>query len=200
MEEKYLIISPKTKVLQLIEAYPQLEEVLIGYVPAFEKLKNPVLRKTVAKIATLQQAAAIGNVKVEELINVLRKAVGQELITNLDDATFNTAKPDWFIPDSIIKELDIREMLNSGEQPVNQVMADLNELDTGKIYKIVSPFITAPLIDKASSLGLKHWIDKRADEVYFIYFFKPSLLFLWLFIILSRSITSGHHYYSPFSF
>ena len=60
-----LIITPKTKVLQVIEAYPQLEEVLIGYVPAFVKLKNPILRKTVARIATLQQAAAIGNVKVE---------------------------------------------------------------------------------------------------------------------------------------
>lgn len=42
--ENELIITPKTKVLQLIEAYPQLEAVLIGYVPAFKKLQNPVLR------------------------------------------------------------------------------------------------------------------------------------------------------------
>ena len=61
-----LIITPKTKVFQLIETYPQLEDVLIDYVPAFKKLKNPVLRKTVAKIATLQQAASVGGVKVEE--------------------------------------------------------------------------------------------------------------------------------------
>lgn len=53
-----LIITPKTKVLQLIETYPQLEELLIEMVPTFEKLKNPVLRRTVAKIATLQQAAS----------------------------------------------------------------------------------------------------------------------------------------------
>ncbi|MGD8491813.1 MAG: DUF1858 domain-containing protein, partial [Anaerolineae bacterium] len=52
------IIAPKTKVAELISAYPQLEQVLIDYVPAFEKLKNPVLRKTVARITTLQQAAA----------------------------------------------------------------------------------------------------------------------------------------------
>ena len=71
-----LIIRSKTKVLQLIEAYPQLEEVLIGYVPAFKKLKNPVLRNTVARITTLQQASAIGDVKVEELINHLRKKSG----------------------------------------------------------------------------------------------------------------------------
>ena len=49
-----LIIAPKTKVAELIDAYPQLEQVLIDYVPAFEKLRNPVLRKTVARITTLQ--------------------------------------------------------------------------------------------------------------------------------------------------
>ncbi|MFH0843803.1 MAG: DUF1858 domain-containing protein [Bacteroidota bacterium] len=54
--ENQLLITPKTKVLQLIETFPELEEVLINAVPAFEKLKNPVLRKTVARIATLQQA------------------------------------------------------------------------------------------------------------------------------------------------
>ena len=65
MENNKLVISPKTKVLQLIEAYPQLEEVLINYLPAFKKLKNPVLRKTVAKITTLQQASIVGNVKTK---------------------------------------------------------------------------------------------------------------------------------------
>ena len=53
-------ITPKTKVLELIEAFPQLEDVLIDYVPAFEKLKNPVLRWTVGRITSLQQAAAVG--------------------------------------------------------------------------------------------------------------------------------------------
>ena len=60
---KNLIITPKTKVLELIETYPELEDILIEIAPAFKKLKNPILRKTVAKIATLQQAAAIGNIK-----------------------------------------------------------------------------------------------------------------------------------------
>jgi hypothetical protein len=45
-----LIISPKTKIYELLEAYPQLEETLIALAPPFKKLKNPVLRKTIAKI------------------------------------------------------------------------------------------------------------------------------------------------------
>ena len=95
-----LIITPKTKVSQLIETYPQLEDVLIEYAPAFKKLKNPVLRKTIARITTLQQAAAIGNVKVEDMINRLRKEVGQDKVTDSTVSGYNYSKPEWFSEDN----------------------------------------------------------------------------------------------------
>lgn len=172
MEKEQLIITPKTKVLQLIEAYPQLEDILIKYVPAFSKLKNPLLRRTVAKIATLQQAASIGNVKTGDLINLLRKEVGQELMNTGDDKTYNTRKPEWFEETLIEKEFDIREMLAAGEQPVNQVISDLNHLSSGKIYKLTSPFLPAPLIDKASSLKIDHWVLKDSENLVLVYFYK----------------------------
>lgn len=171
MDQK-LIITPKTKVLQLIEAYPQLEDVLIDYVPAFKKLKNPILRNTVAKIATLQQAAAVGNVKVEELINLLRKNVGQDLFTENAGTLYNTQKPEWFVESLIEKELDAKTMLAAGDQPVNQVMADLKDMNKGSIYKLIAPFLPAPLIDKATSLEIKHWIVKVNEESYIVYFYK----------------------------
>lgn len=172
MEENKLIISPKTKVLQLIEAYPQLEDVLIAYVPAFKKLRNPVLRKTVAKIATLQQAAAIGNVKVEELINLLRKEVGQDNISLVGDENYAIIQPNWFDAKEIAKSLDIREMIEAGEHPVNQVISDLNRLNENEIYEVIAPFLPAPLIDKASSLNIKHWIKKENSELFYVYFKK----------------------------
>ncbi len=171
MEEK-LIITPKSKVLQVIEAYPHLEEVLISHVPAFKKLKNPVLRKTVAKIATLQQAATIGKIKVEDLINLLRKEVGQNLFSGGEAGNYNTTKPGWFDESKIVTELDAKVMLDLGEQPVNQVMADLNSLERGKIYKLIAPFITAPLIDKATGIGLEHYVVREKDDLYSIYFYK----------------------------
>jgi len=174
MEKEQLIITPKTKVLQLIETYPQLEDVLIRFVPAFSKLKNPLLRRTVAKIATLQQAASIGNVKTGDLINLLRKEVGQELLNSGEDTAYNTKKPSWFEEKLIEKEFDIRDMLAAGEQPVNQVMSDLNQLNIGKIYKLTSPFLPAPLIDKATSLKIDHWVLKDQDNLVFVYFFRSQ--------------------------
>ncbi len=167
-----LIITPKTKVLQMLEAYPQLEDVLIEYAPPFKKLKNPVLRKTVAKIATLQQAAAIGNVKVEDLINRLRKEVGQDLISAESAKVYNTTKPDWYARERIVTKFNASEMLAAGEHPVNQVMADLKNLDKEKIYHLIAPFLPAPLIDKATSLLFQHWVEKTDEENYNIYFYK----------------------------
>ena len=170
MEKNPLIISPKTKVLQLIETYPELEEVLIVYVPAFKKLQNPLLRKTVAKIATLQQAATIGQVKVEDLINVLRDKVGQNLYSHGEEAPYVTHQPKWFNLNRVTKSFDIREMLYAGEQPVNQVISDLNRLEGNVIYEVISPFIPAPLIDKATSLNIHHWIKECSAQEFRVYF------------------------------
>ncbi|MBG0783019.1 MAG: DUF1858 domain-containing protein [Bacteroidales bacterium] len=169
MEEK-LIITPKTKVLQLIEAYPELEDVLIAYVPAFSKLKNPVLRKTVAKIATLQQAAGVGNVKVETLINVLRKKVGQELFELSNQKQDQPAVPVWFDSSKVVAELDAAPMLDAGEHPVNLVVSDLKKLAQGELYLLKAPFLPAPLIDKATSLGFENHVLVKGDEHYEIYF------------------------------
>ena len=170
MKTNKLIISPKTKVAQLLEAYPELEDVLIGFVPTFEKLKNPILKKTVAKVATLQQAAAIGHVKVEDLINMLRKEVGQDTLYLDSNEEYTIVRPAWFNEDKVKHELDVREMLAAGEHPVNQVISDLNSLPENEIYLVVSSFLPAPLIDKASSLKFKHWIHNEKDDLYRIYF------------------------------
>lgn len=167
-----LIITPKTKIYDLLEAYPQLEEVLIGHAPEFKKLKNPVLRKTITRVASIAQAAAVGGLKVEELVNSLRREVGQGNIGKIDDSgtKYITIQPDWYNPLSISQSIDIREMLNRGEQPVHEVLAALKVLASGSILEVIAPFVPAPLIDKSLSLGYHHWLDKRADDEFRVFF------------------------------
>ena len=71
-------ITPTTKVSELLDAYPDLEEALIGIAPPFKKLKNPFLRKSVAKVATMKHISVVGGVPLNELINKIRIAVGQQ--------------------------------------------------------------------------------------------------------------------------
>ena len=69
-------INLQTKVAELLGAYPQLEEQLLKLSPTFAKLKNPILRRTVAKVTSLQQAAKIAGISPARMVQALRKAVG----------------------------------------------------------------------------------------------------------------------------
>lgn len=167
-----LIITPKTKISDLLDAYPQLEDLLIEMAPPFKKLKNPVLRKTIARITTISQAATIGNLNVEELVNKLRGEVGQNLADVEPDGgvTFNLQQPGWFDNSKVVEEIDTRDMLHAGEQPVHVVLAGVKKLKQGEILKVIAPFLPAPLIEKASSLGAGHWVNQLGEEFFEIYF------------------------------
>lgn len=183
MEQK-LVITPKTKILDLINDYPDLEEVLFDVSPAFRQLKNPLLRKTVARVTTLQQAAMVGGIRVEDLVNRLRKASGTSgylhefaETDNYPPASDNfpsaqPGTPGWFSPEKISMHLDAREMLNRGEHPAGQVLADLKMLPDGEIYELVAPFFPAPLIDKASGTGFVNYVVELSPGEYHVYFGK----------------------------
>lgn len=107
------------------------------------------------------------------LINALRKAVGQEQVDGLsENSNFNTIQPDWFDETRVQHEFDIRPMLHAGEQPVNQVISDLRQLPENHIYKLIAPFLPAPLIEKAASLSIKHWVKQTGNELFEVYFSK----------------------------
>ncbi len=169
-----LVITPKTKIYDLLQSYPQLEDVLIGMAPQFKKLKNPVLRRTITKITTLNQAATIGGLNVEELVNTLRKEIGQENIRELSvtETQYQTDRPDWFSEKKVVNSIDIRDMLHAGEQPVHEVLSAIKKLGDGELLEVIAPFIPAPLIDKSLSLNCRHWLKKESDEKFVIYFGK----------------------------
>lgn len=169
-----LIITPKTKLSELLNHYPQLEDLLIEMAPKFKKLQNPVLRKTIARVTNLSQAAIVGGVKVEELVSQLRAAVGQETTESIhiEQTSYVDDKPDWFEESLISNTIDTREMLNKGEHPIHEVLSAIKKLSDQGILKVIVPFIPAPMIDKTISLNYKHWLMEQSDGVYWLYFRK----------------------------
>ncbi len=166
-----LIITPKTKIYDLLEAYPDLEETLIALAPEFRKLRNPVLRKTIARITNIGQAAVVGGLNVEEMVNRLREKAGQGAISIINESgqKYTTVKPSWFTEDAVVNSIDIREMLNRGEQPVHEVLAAAKRLEKDQILLIIAPFIPAPLLDKTLSLGYLHWVVNAGDGSFRVY-------------------------------
>ena len=70
-----LTITPKTTLHTLLKEYPFLLDYLADYHPEFKKLTNPVLRRTVGRMATLDTVAEQGNVP----LNVLTSDIADEV-------------------------------------------------------------------------------------------------------------------------
>lgn len=147
-------ITPQTKVGELLEAYPQLEAKLLELSPKFGHLKNPVLRRTVARIATLQQAAQIAGISVELLVNTLRKSAGQEEMGGILEQYDQSVVPSWFGVAEIHTEFDITSLIEAGEHPLGLVLRMLDQLPQGKVLLIIAPFFPAPLADIAKERGI----------------------------------------------
>ena len=75
MEQSNVEITPSLTVHALLEAYPELEEVLIGLAPPFKKLKNPFLRRSVAKVATMKHIASVGGIPLDSFAVVFLSLV-----------------------------------------------------------------------------------------------------------------------------
>jgi hypothetical protein len=75
MQENTLSIAATTNIAELLDHHPELLDVLVELAPALKNLKNPVMRKAMAKFATLQTAADKAGLPVEELVEKLRSAV-----------------------------------------------------------------------------------------------------------------------------
>jgi hypothetical protein len=160
-----LQITPQTIVADLLNAYPELEDKLIEIASVFKKLKNPVLRKTIAKVTSLKQAAVIGNVALPTLINELRKTVGQEtLITDNEKNNANTVKPGWVKEEKIKLTYDAREDLENGVHPVSKVVKDIETLTDNELYLLITPFIPLPLIDIVNKKGFAAHSEKSEEN------------------------------------
>ena len=155
-----LIINPQTKVGQLLNAYPGLEDVLIAQAPIFAKLRNPVLRKTVARVATLEKAAAMAGIPVSSLVSALRKAAGHENPADYGDphassegASVSSGPPAWVDPQRITETLDVDEHISRGEHPLNEVLKLAAALAPGDLIKLTSSFAPVPLIETLKQQG-----------------------------------------------
>jgi len=170
-----LPIDPDTKVARLLDHYPQLEDVLIAMAPPFEKLKNPVLRRSVARVASLRQAAAVAGLSVGEVVNALRSAVGQEAYeadSMSAAASYFADQPDWFHPARVMRSIDEREV-DPETMPLTAVMEEAKNLQPGEILVLITSFLPAPGIDIISKKGFRVWTTREGEELIKTYISNP---------------------------
>lgn len=148
-----IIITPETTLEELLDSYPYLENKLIELVPKFLKINNQILRKTINRVTSLRQAALIGEVRLDLLIEELRKEAGQIIIIKAPLENSNSGNKIQAHPEKIKEIYDATADIEAGEHPLAKVMRDIQELDHSECYLLITPFLPAPLIQKVEEKG-----------------------------------------------
>jgi len=164
-------ITPDTKVGDLLAAYPVLEPVLMQYAPAFKALQNPLLRRTVARVASLAQAAQVGGVPVRDLVAALRTAAGiagqgHEELTSVES---EEPAPGWVEDQEVTVTIDVDQLLAAGEVPLVHAQRALQELGPDALLRVTSSFRPAPLTDALRQAGHRTFSTRYAPGKFHTY-------------------------------
>ena len=150
-------ITSRSKLLDVLKAYPELEEQIIAIAPPFKNLRNPILRRTVAQLATLEQVAQIGQVDVSELVAGLRRAAGLPELQTASTAAFvppprAADDPEW-VEGAPAHVVDGTALLRDGFVPVQRVNELLGALPAGAFILLTTDFKPTPIIDAMEKAG-----------------------------------------------
>jgi hypothetical protein len=153
----HLPINPDTRIGALLDAYPELEEVLVAAAPPFAKLENPVLRRTIARVTTLERAAQVGDIPVRQLVRTLREAAGLDAGDDLAGEPFaaDDGPAPWVDAVRVTWTVDADALLDDGRQPIAEVQRRAAALSGDEIGLIQSSFRPAPLIELLEDQGFR---------------------------------------------
>jgi uncharacterized protein (DUF2249 family) len=165
-------ITLETKIADLLNNYEGMKDILIKINPKFKKLNNPVLRRTLAKIAGVRQAAIVGGMDPMDLLNQLRVAVGQTVVEYADtNGETSTLKAPIWITQEPKETLDANVLLDAEDNPLAKAYNSLRQLSDGDILTITADFQPEPLIEEFEKAGHEVYCQE-VDDTHFITYIK----------------------------
>jgi uncharacterized protein (DUF2249 family) len=167
-------IRPDTRIGDLLKAHPELLDTLAGYAPAFGKLRNPVLRRTIGRMATLAQAASMGDVDLPDLLRTLREAAGEPIspqeempaaIAQIPLSAATPEPPAWLSEERIVTEFDARPLHAEGQNPIAPILKAAKSVPEGGILFLRNTFEPLPLYELLGEQGFTPWARQVGGSV-----------------------------------
>ena len=159
-------ITMETKISDLLNSRPDMKDILITINPKFKKLNNPVLRRTLAKLASVKQAAVVGGMDALDLLNQLRVAVGQEPVKSGGATQAKREEegvPEW-VSQKAKAAFDGNAMLDREENPLAEITKAMRQLEEGDIVTLTVDFKPEPLIDEFLKKGYKVYTEETEGK------------------------------------
>ncbi|MGI5864837.1 MAG: DUF438 domain-containing protein [Myxococcales bacterium] len=131
-------LNENTKIHDLLETRPFLLDYLVGYAPEFSKLKNPAVRATLGRIATVAMAAKIGGkdaqAMLEDIASEIERHTGERpAIGELAPARPEEAQARRETLKSIIRGLHEGQDLADLKERFDLLLRDVGATEIGRL-------------------------------------------------------------------
>lgn len=161
------------KISEVLARYPQLLDVLVDLTPAFSRLRNPLMRKVQTRLVTVQQAAGLAGLDPGQLVRTLNQAAGitpPDVPAPQGVPTERRVRPPWLDVAPIVRDLDVRPMLEKGQEPFRLITGTAREVKEGEVLRLVTNFEPLPLFDALAKQGFSHWADRLDGDDWATFF------------------------------
>lgn len=163
-----MTLTPQTKIEELLSTYPFLKDFLIRLNPHFKALDNPLIRKTLGRVATLSKAAVIGGMDLKVLMHSvaeeIMKQTGQQVTVEAGEERAEKKGPEdrLTVLKGIIKDLHKGEDIAVLKKRFQELIKD------------IAPSEIAHMEQQLISEGMPEEEVKRLCDVH-VEVFKESL-------------------------
>ncbi|NBC83950.1 MAG: DUF2249 domain-containing protein [Bacteroidetes bacterium] len=168
-------INQNTKISKILKHHPAALDALISLSPRFKKLRNPPLRKLMASRTSITMASKVGGCDIEDFYHVLQPlGFTIQSTKNNEPVDTQTLKPEFLktISPDQVKMLDVRPILDKGEDPFRMIMDNISKLQPGEVFKIINSFEPTPLIEHLHKKGFEVCTDQISEEVVETWFYR----------------------------
>lgn len=176
-ERTGLPVTASERVSDVLARDESLVEIFARHAPHFAKLRNRALRRVMARLVTVEQAARTAHVPVGPLLCDLNEALGFEAQPD-DGGSAPSVKSDEppadkHPEDAPVIELDLRADLRAGREPFSRIMSAVASLGEGEVLHLRTIFEPVPLFTVLAKRGLTHESVSHAADDWSAWFWRP---------------------------
>ncbi|HEX6587550.1 MAG TPA: DUF2249 domain-containing protein [Longimicrobiales bacterium] len=172
------MITKDDRVAAVLKENEALIDVFTSLSPAFERLRNPAMRKVMARLVTVEQAARMAGVDSDTLVSRLNDGApaADESVPVPVAEPLVAARPAALdaIPAERVVVVDVRDDLRRGQEPFSRIMAAKASVPAGGALSVRAIFEPVPLYAVMKKQGLAHYTERHADDDWQVWFYPAA--------------------------
>lgn len=172
-------VAPGDRVSDVLARDESLAEVFIRAAPQFAKLRNSAMRRVMARLVTIEQAARMAGVRCDVLVRDLNQSLGvaPAVVSPVASPSIeNSAGPTAGMAprptDAREVTLDVRDDLRAGREPFSAIMSAVAKLGAGDVLHLRAIFEPVPLYAVLEKRGFVHESQAQAEDDWSVWFWR----------------------------